>query len=148
MSVTKPVYLTPDQWRNRIVVELKGGAILQQHIRLLWDGNDRFSRVPYVQYLRTKNDAIDLLLGNLDEVESYPVQGDQASRLVSRRSILLALRRNIEETLVRVGYGSFGPAVGLLTATAPVPSQDGYPDANALEIRGDPNVVVPWEVAP
>lgn len=148
MPPAKPVYLSPDQWRQRIVVELNGGAILQQHIRVLWDGNDRLSLTPYVQYLVTKNDAIDLLLGNLDEEEQFPVTGDKSSRLSERHRILLDLRRRIEESLTRLKYGAAIPAMGLLTATAPIPSPAGAPDANDTALRGDPNTRLPWVVEP
>lgn len=150
MPADKPVYLSADQWRRKIEIELNGGSLLQQYIRLLWDGNDRFARTPFVQYLYTKNDAIDLLLGNLDELESFPVEGDQAARLASRRSILFGLKRTIEDRLARIGFGvaSYGPAVGVLTATAPIPSPSGAPDANDPLWRGDPNTRPWWEVTP
>lgn len=149
MSVTKPVYLSADQWRTKIQIELNGGALLEQHLRLLWDANDRFSATPTVQYLKTKLDAIDLLLGNLDEQMSYPIVDDLKDRLTSRRIILLALRQTIQTELTRINYGanSAGPSMGVLTTNAPIPSDPGLPDANSITLIGNPNART-WPVVP
>lgn len=136
-----PVFLSGDQWRQKIVVELGSEAILEQSVRLLWDAHDAFRGVPYTQYLKTKLAAIDLLLGNLDQTEHFPVTEEGANRLTNRRIILLALRRIAETDLAKTGSGliAYGPSMGLLTTTAPVMSPPGAPDANGYQILGDPN---------
>ena len=150
MPVDRPIYPTADEYRQQIVVELGGGALLTQYVRRLWDNNDHLNRAPRIQYMATKVAAIDLLLGNLDEAESFPIVGDLTARLASRRSILLALRDRLTNDLERVGYGAkvFGPAMDLLETTAPVPSPAGAPDANDIIYRGDPNRSLPWVVPP
>lgn len=94
--------------------------------------------------LRTMLDAIDLELGNLDEVITVQPEGDWHQRMSARLQALRQMQSTTQTQLTLTSMSSSGaPAFGLMTATVPIPSPAWGYDANAPRYKGDPNCS-PW----
>lgn len=135
-------------YKQYLVETLHGGEALRSAIDAIWKLHSRWVNRPLLHYLYARREAIQFLIGNLDEEPTAPpVESDGPSRAQLRKQALFRLLEEVTLEIAAVRKGG-RPSVGTMTAVAFVESPVNAPDANGVERMGDPNVPPIWVVRP
>lgn len=127
-----------------------GGGYLSTIIASLWtEYADKAYIAPRLQELYVERDLFDRMLALIQQNVDFNTPGSEISIRLSQRIATLSGRRDkvIEKLngLVAMVKANRAPAVGQITATAPVGSP--FPigvDANSRRYGGDPYFRRPW----
>lgn len=132
--------LSADDLKAQILIEIGDTGVVEENLDKLWLKHD--DRPLWLQYLWAKQDAIRSLQGSIWADYSMTTEAGAQLKLKERFDNLTAMLADVKDEIKNY-RSSRSPVVGQLSATAPVESPVGRPDANSGRYRGDPNDMPP-----